>query len=226
MAAKRKTSKRKKLKIAVLISGRGSNLQALIDAQKNKGYPAEIVLVLSNVAGAPGLARAKKAGLPTAVISHKDFAGREPFDAAMTAAIEAAGADLVCLAGFMRLLTDAFIARWRDKLVNIHPSLLPAFKGLHVHERVIETGARFSGCTVHFVRPEMDTGPIIAQAVVPVRADDDAEAVAARVLEQEHKIYPLAVKLIAEGRVRVVNEIAVIDGATAPTGALINPGKV
>ena len=226
MAAKRKTSKRKKLKIAVLISGRGSNLQALIDAQKNKGYPAEIVLVLSNVAGAPGLARAKKARLPIAVVSHKDFAGREPFDAAMTAAIEAAGAELVCLAGFMRLLTDAFIARWRDKLVNIHPSLLPAFKGLHVHERVIETGARFSGCTVHFVRPEMDTGPIVAQAVVPVRADDDADAVAARVLEQEHKIYPLAVKLIAEGRVRVVNEIAVIDGATAPKGALINPGRV
>ena len=214
------------LKLAVLISGRGSNLQALIDAGKKKDYPAEIVLVISNVAGATGLARANKAGIPTRVISHKDFDDRAPFDAAMTKAIEASGAELVCLAGFMRLLTDEFIARWRDRLVNIHPSLLPAFKGLHVHERVVEIGARFTGCTVHYVRPEMDTGPIIAQAVVPVRADDDAAAVAARVLEQEHKIYPMAVKLIAEGRVRVVNEVAVIDGAEPPTGALINPGKV
>ena len=214
------------LKLAVLISGRGSNLQALIDAGKKKDYPAEIVLVISNVAGAPGLARAKKAGIPTEVISHKAFAGRAPFDAMMTKAIEASGADLVCLAGFMRLLTDEFIAHWRDRLINIHPSLLPAFKGLNVHERVVETGARFTGCTVHFVRLEMDTGPIIAQAVVPVHADDDAEAVAARVLEQEHKIYPMAVRLIAEGRVRVAGEVAVIDGATAPTGALINPGKV
>lgn len=214
------------LKLAVLISGRGSNLQALIDAGKKKDWPAEIVLVISNVAGAPGLERAKKAGIPTRVISHKDFAGREPFDAAMTKAIEASGAGLVCLAGFMRLLTDEFIGHWRDRLINIHPSLLPAFKGLHVHERVVEMGARFTGCTVHFVRPEMDTGPIIAQAAVPVRPDDDADAVAKRVLAQEHKIYPMAVKLIAEGRVRVVNEVALIDGAEAPTGVLINPGKV
>jgi len=214
------------LKLAVLISGRGSNLQALIDAGAKKDWPAEIVLVISNVAAAPGLARANKAGIPTKVISHKDFTGREPFDAAMTEAIEAAGAELVCLAGFMRLLSDSFIAHWRDRLINIHPSLLPAFKGLHVHERVVEMGARFSGCTVHYVRPEMDTGPIIAQAVVPVRADDDADAVAQRVLAQEHKIYPLAVRLIAEGRVRVANEIAVIDGAEAPTGVLVNPAKV
>jgi phosphoribosylglycinamide formyltransferase 1 len=219
-------AKRNKLKLAVLISGRGSNLQALIDAQKKKDYPAEIVLVISNVAGAPGLERAKKAGLPTRIISHKDFDGRESFDAAMTEEIEASGAGLICLAGFMRLLSDEFIDYWRDRLINIHPSLLPAFKGLHVHERVVEAGARFSGCTVHFVRPEMDTGPIIAQAVVPVRSDDDAAAVAARVLDQEHKIYPMAVKLIAEGRVRVVNEVAVIDGAKAPKGVLINPEKV
>jgi len=214
------------MKIAVLISGRGSNLQALIEAQRNKGFPAEIVLVLSNVAEAKGLAHAKKAGIPSTVISHKDFDGREPFDAAMTQAIEAAGAEFVCLAGFMRLLSDPFIERWRDRLINIHPSLLPAFKGLHVHERVIEMGARFSGCTVHYVRPDMDTGPIIVQAAVPVHADDDAETLAARVLEQEHKIYPLAVKLIAEGRVRVVDEVAVIDGAKAAKGALINPEKV
>jgi phosphoribosylglycinamide formyltransferase 1 len=214
------------MKIAVLISGRGSNLQALIDAQKRKNWPAEIVLALANVAGAQGLEWAKKAGIPTTVISHKDFDGREPFDAAMTQAIEAAGAEFVCLAGFMRLLSDAFIERWRDRLINIHPSLLPAFKGLHVHERVIEMGARFSGCTVHYVRSDMDTGPIIVQAAVPVHADDDAETLAARVLEQEHKVYPLAVKLIAEGRVRVVDEVAIVDGAKAPKGALINPEKV
>jgi phosphoribosylglycinamide formyltransferase 1 len=214
------------MKIAVLISGRGSNLQALIEAGKKKNYPAEIVLVLSNVAKAKGLAHAVDAGIPTEVISHKDFDGRAPFDAAMTEAIEKAGAEFVCLAGFMRLLSDEFIDRWRDRLINIHPSLLPAFKGLHVHERVIEMGARFSGCTVHYVRAEMDTGPIIVQAAVPVHADDDPGTLAARVLKQEHKIYPLAVRLIAEGRVRVVDEVAVIDGAKAPTGALINPEKV
>ncbi|MFQ5765907.1 MAG: phosphoribosylglycinamide formyltransferase [Rhodospirillales bacterium] len=211
------------MKTAVLISGRGSNLQALIDARETKDWPAEIVLVLSNESGAQGLGRAKKAGIPTAVIDHRGFDGREPFDEAMTEAVEKAGAKFVCLAGFMRLLTDGFIDRWRDRLINIHPSLLPAFKGLHVHERVIEAGARFSGCTVHFVRAEMDSGPIIAQAVVPVSPDDDADALAARVLEQEHRIYPLAVRLIAEGRVRVVNEVAIIDGALAPTGALVNP---
>lgn len=214
------------MKIAVLISGRGSNLKALIEATKKKGYPAEIVLVLSNVADAPGLAYAVDAGIPTEVIDHKDFDGREPFDAAMTKAIEAAGAEFVCLAGFMRLLSDAFIERWRDRLINIHPSLLPAFKGLHVHERVVAMGARFTGCTVHYVRSEMDTGPIIVQAAVPVLADDDAETLAARVLEQEHKIYPLAVRLVAEGRVRVVDEVALVDGAKPPKGALINPEKV
>lgn len=214
------------MKIAVLISGRGSNLQALIAAAQKKNYPADIALVLSNVAEAKGLTHAVDAGIPTEVISHKDFDGREPFDAAMTAAIEKAGAEFVCLAGFMRLLSEQFIDRWRDRLVNIHPSLLPAFKGLHVHERVVEMGARFSGCTVHYVRHEMDSGPIIVQAAVPVHAGDDAETLAARVLKQEHKIYPLAVKLIAEGRVRVVDEVAQIDGAKPPAGVLINPEKV
>jgi phosphoribosylglycinamide formyltransferase-1 len=219
--------KSERLKVAVLISGRGSNLQALIDAQKKKNWPAKIVLVISNVPGAKGLARAKKAGIPTAVIDHKKFDGRGPFDAAMTAAIGKSGAELVCLAGFLRLLTDEFIGRWRNKLVNIHPSLLPAFKGLHTHERAIEAGVRFHGCTVHFVRPDLDTGPVIAQAVVPVLPTDDADRLAARVLEQEHKIYPMAVRLIAEGRVRVKDEIALIDGAKPPKAkaALVSPEK-
>lgn len=212
-----------KLKLAVLISGRGSNLQALIDACAAPDYPAEIVLVLSNKASAQGLERAANAGLQTAAIDYKAFPDRESFDAEMTAAIDASGAELVCLAGFMRLLSDAFVDRWRDRMINIHPSLLPAFKGLDVHERVIARGARYSGCTVHFVRREMDTGPIITQAVVPVRDGDTADSLAARVLEREHVIYPLAVRWIAEGRVTLDGEHAKIEGAAHPDGALINP---
>ncbi|PPR68410.1 MAG: Phosphoribosylglycinamide formyltransferase [Alphaproteobacteria bacterium MarineAlpha3_Bin1] len=204
------------MKIAVLISGRGSNLQALIDAENQPGWPAEIVLVISNVAGAQGLERAKAAGIPTTVINHKDFEDRETFDASMTEAIEKSaagnGAELVCLAGFMRLLSTHFIDHWRDRLINIHPSLLPAFKGLEVHQRVLDAGEEFSGCTVHFVRPEMDTGPILLQTKVPVQPGDAADTLAARVLEQEHVIYPEAVRLIAEGRVKVDGELALIDG--------------
>lgn len=211
------------MKLAVLISGRGSNLQALIDACADAAFPAEIALVLSNKADAFGLERAQKAGIATEVLSHKDFTDRETFDAAMTEAIEASGADFVCLAGFMRLLSDGFVRHWRDKLINIHPSLLPAYKGLHVHERMIEEGARFAGCTVHFVRPAMDEGPIIVQAVVPVHPDDTPDTLAARILEQEHVIYPLAVKMIAQGRVRVSGEVVHIDDPETPTGALINP---
>ncbi|MEE8351973.1 MAG: phosphoribosylglycinamide formyltransferase [Rhodospirillales bacterium] len=199
------------MKVAVLISGRGSNLQALIDAE------AEIVLVISNVESAQGLERAAKAGIPTIVINHKDFDGRQPFDAAMTEAIEAGDADLVCLAGFMRILSNDFIAHWRDRLINIHPSLLPAYKGLNVQQRVLDAGEAQAGCSVHFVRPEMDTGPIILQAKIPVMADDDADKLASRILEQEHIIYPEALRLIVEGRVTIENERAVIDGA--PTDA-------
>ena len=204
------------MKIAVLISGRGSNLQALIDAANQPGWPAEIVLVISNVAGAQGLERAKAAGIPTTVINHKDFEDRETFDASMTEAIEKSaagnGAELVCLAGFMRLLSTHFIDHWRDRLINIHPSLLPAFKGLEVHQRVLDAGEEFSGCTVHFVRPEMDTGPILLQTKVPVQPGAAADTLAARVLEQEPVIYPEAVRLIAEGRVKVDGELALIDG--------------
>lgn len=213
-----------KLRIAVFISGRGTNLQSLIDASTEDSYPAEIALVLSNVAGAFGLRRAENAGIPTVVVDHRDYEGRESFEDVLQEKVAGAKAELVCLAGFMRLLTDNFVNRWRERLINIHPSLLPSFKGIHVHDRVIEHGARFSGCTVHYVRPAMDDGPIIAQACVPVHSDDDGDALAARVLSQEHRIYPLVVRLIAEGRVRVVNERVLIDGAETPDGALLNPG--
>jgi len=213
-----------RLKVAVLISGRGSNLQALIDACLHAGFPAAIVLVISDVPGAHGLRRAGKAGIPTAVVERKDFEDRDGFEDALTGALLEAAPELVCLAGFMRVLGDGFVGRWQGRLINIHPSLLPAFKGVHVHERVVEAGVRISGCTVHFVRPAVDDGPIIVQAAVPVHADDDADALAARVLSQEHRIYPLAVRLIAEGRVRVVDEHVLIDGAAMPEGALVNPG--
>ena len=205
---------RAKLKLAVLISGRGSNLQALIDACARADYPARIALAISNVAGAGGLARAEAAGIPTATIPHREFETREAFEAEITAALRRAGVELVCLAGFMRLLTPGFVEDWRDRLINIHPSLLPDYKGLHVHERVIEAGEDFSGCTVHYVRPDMDSGPIIKQAKVAVEADDNADTLAARVLEQEHIIYPEAVRLIAEGRVRIENECVVINAGT------------
>jgi phosphoribosylglycinamide formyltransferase-1 len=212
-----------KIRVGVLISGRGSNLQALIDAAAQPSYPAEIALVISNVAGAFGLERARTAGIATTVIDHRAFAGREPFEDALDTALSAAGVDLVCLAGFMRLLTPTFVSRWHDRLINIHPSLLPAFRGLHVHEAVIAYGARFTGCTVHFVRAAMDDGPIIVQAVVPVHADDTAESLANRVLAEEHRIYPLAVRLFAEGRLSVVGERVRIEDMRSPAGALINP---
>jgi phosphoribosylglycinamide formyltransferase 1 len=215
-----------KLRLGILISGRGSNMQALIEACGDQAYPAEIVVVISNVPGAPGLARATATGITTLVIDHRAYADRSAFEDALHAALLARRVDLVCLAGFMRLLTDAFVGRWHDRLINIHPSLLPAFRGLRVHERVIAYGARFSGCTVHFVRPAMDDGPIIIQAVVPVHPDDDAERLAARVLIEEHRIYPLAVRLIAEGRARVIAERVVITDARAPSLGLLNPEPV
>lgn len=212
-----------RLRTAVLISGRGSNLQALIDACSDPAFPAEIVRVLSNRGDAAGLDRARRAGIAAEVVAHRDFPDRTSFDAALDRALRACGAELVCLAGFMRLLTDGFVAAWRDRLVNIHPSLLPAFKGLHTHERALAAGVRFSGCTVHFVRPATDEGPIIVQAAVPVLPDDDAGRLAARVLAAEHRAYPLALRLVAEGRVRVLGERALVDAPAAPDTALLNP---
>jgi phosphoribosylglycinamide formyltransferase 1 len=213
-----------KLKVAVLISGRGSNLQALIAACAAPDFPAAIKLVIANRADAGGLAHATKAGIATAIIPHRDYRSREAFDAALTAALEGAAIELVCLAGFMRLLTPAFVAHWRDRLINIHPSLLPAFPGLDTHVRALAAGVRFSGCTVHFVRAEMDSGPIIVQAAVPVLPHDDAETLAARVLAAEHKAYPLALRLIGEGKLRIDGERVEVAGADgAPLPSLINP---
>ncbi len=213
------------MKFAVLISGRGSNLQALIDACRDETCPGEIVLVVSNKAGVQGLERAREAGIPTQTFDPKAYADRETFDEAMSTAIKDAGAHFICLAGYMRLLSDGFVRQWRDKLINIHPSLLPAYKGLHVHERMIEDGARFAGCTVHFVRPTLDEGPIIAQAVVPVHPDDTPDDLAGRILKQEHILYPMVLKLIAQGRVRLSTERVLIDRHTPPEGTLMNPMK-
>ena len=212
------------LKLAVLISGRGSNLQALIEAASTTAFPAEIVCVISNNAGAGGLERAAAAGLSTAVVPHRDYPDRESFESSLSEEIRSSGAELVALAGFMRLLTATFVEEWSNQLINIHPSLLPAFKGLHTHERALEAGVRYTGCTVHYVRPEMDEGPVIVQAAVPVLPGDDADTLAARVLKQEHVIYPLAVRLIAENRVRVEAERAMIDDAGLGTPrATMNP---
>lgn len=185
--------------VAVLISGRGSNLRALIAAAAAEDYPARIALVLSNKPEAEGLEIARAAGIATLVIESRGKE-RAAFDAEMDAALKSNGIDLICLAGFMRLLTTEFVQAWYGRMINIHPSLLPAFKGTDVHARVVASGVRFTGCSVHFVSPEMDEGPIIAQAVVPVPPEATAETVAAAVLEQEHALYPQALKLLAEGR--------------------------
>lgn len=200
-----------RLKLGVLISGRGSNLQALIDATADPAFPAEITVVISNIADVQGLQRAAEAGIATCVIDHKAHDGRAAFESALTEALEEHQVRLVCLAGFMRLLTKGFVDHWRDRIINIHPSLLPAFKGLNTHERVLDYGVKFTGCTVHFVRAEMDEGPIIVQGVVPVISSDTPDRLATRVLQVEHRIYPLAVRLVAEGRARVVGNAVNID---------------
>jgi phosphoribosylglycinamide formyltransferase-1 len=212
-----------RLKVAVLISGRGSNLQSLLDAAALPDYPAEIVLVISNRADAGGLERAARAGVRSLIIPHRDFASREAFDGALDRALRAAGAELVCLAGFMRLLGEGFVNAWRDRILNIHPSLLPAFKGIHVHEQVLAAGVKVTGCTVHVVRPAMDDGPIVVQAAVPVLPGDDAALLEARVLAAEHRAYPLAVRLFAEGRVRVCGGTTLVEDANCPAAALLSP---
>ncbi len=184
-------------RVAVLISGRGSNLQALLKAAVDQSYPAEIALVISNRADAQGLLRAQEYNVPTLVIDHKGFATREDFDAALTKALRRAKIDLICLAGFMRVLSAGFIAEWPDQILNIHPSLLPAFRGLNVQAQALAAGVKLSGCTVHIVRPALDDGPIIAQAAVPVLAGDDVEKLTARILAAEHQLYPAALALIA-----------------------------
>ncbi len=208
------------MRLGVLISGRGSNLQALIEACADPAYPAEIGLVVSNRADAAGLARAAAANIPTVVIADRE--GRE-FAAAADARLRAADTELVCLAGFMRLLDTGFVEAWRDHLINIHPSLLPAFPGLHAQRQALSAGVRFAGCSVHFVRPQVDTGPIIAQAVVPVHPGDDEERLSARILAAEHRLYPLAVRLVAEGRTRIIDATVEIDGWQVRDFAALNP---
>jgi phosphoribosylglycinamide formyltransferase 1 len=214
-----------RLKAAVLISGRGSNLGALIAACADPGFPAQLILVISNVADAPGLAHAKAAGIATVVIDHRQHESREAFDAAMEARLHEAGAQLICLAGFMRVLSGGFVRRWQGQLINIHPSLLPSFKGTHVHQQAIAAGVRISGCTVHYVTPELDSGPVIAQAAVPVHGGDSVEALAARVLDAEHRLYPMALKMIAQGRVRLEGERVVYANCAFADGLLFNPSE-
>lgn len=209
--------------IVILISGRGSNMQSLLDAAADGTLPVRVAAVLSNRPDAKGLEIAAARGIPTRVIDHKQYDGREAFDATMAEAIDAFAPDLVVLAGFMRILSDAFVGHYAGRLINIHPSLLPAFTGLHTHQRALDEGVRIHGCTVHFVTPALDHGPIIVQAAVPVLDGDDATRLAARVLAQEHRIYPQAVRWFAEGRLRLVDGRVELDAEQNPVACLISP---
>ncbi|WP_137972216.1 MULTISPECIES: phosphoribosylglycinamide formyltransferase [unclassified Pseudomonas] len=208
--------------VVVLISGSGSNLQALIDSIANDGNPARIAAVISNRADAYGLERARQAGIATRVLDHKQFDGREAFDTALVEAIDGFDPQLVVLAGFMRILTGNFVRHYEGRLLNIHPSLLPKYKGLHTHQRALEAGDSEHGCSVHFVTEELDGGPLVVQAVVPVESGDTPESLAQRVHSQEHHIYPLAMRWFAEGRLRLGASGAQLDGKDLPaTGHLI-----
>jgi phosphoribosylglycinamide formyltransferase-1 len=214
-----------KPRVAVLISGRGSNMSALIHAARRQSYPAEVALVLSNRSDAAGLAHAQAAGITTCTVDHMAHgSNREQFERAMQELLEQHHIDLVCLAGFMRLLTPWFVSRWDGRLLNIHPALLPAFKGLDTHRRALAAGVKIHGASVHFVMAEMDSGPIIVQGAVAVREDDDAESLAARVIEIEHRLYPLALSLVASGRVRVIGGRCLIEDAADVADCLIVPG--
>jgi phosphoribosylglycinamide formyltransferase-1 len=207
---------------AVLISGRGSNLKALIEATGRPASAARIVLVLAD-GEAPGLEHARRAGIVAEVIGRTSFASRAEFERQLDLRLQHFGIELICLAGFMRVLSPWFVGRWRNRILNVHPSLLPAFRGLGTHERALEAGVRVHGCTVHLVRPEVDAGPILVQAAVPVLPDDTPDTLAARVLDSEHRIYPLALDLMASGRVRIEGERALIDASSPSTSALLNP---
>ncbi|HMF26795.1 MAG TPA: phosphoribosylglycinamide formyltransferase [Pseudolabrys sp.] len=213
-------------RVAILVSGRGSNMAALIEAAKDRNYPAEVVLVLSNRPDAGGLLIARTAGIATDIVDHTIFGkDRAGFERVLQAVLEKHRIDIVCLAGFMRLLTAKFVERWQGRMLNIHPALLPAFKGLDTHKRALEAGAKVHGATVHFVVPEMDSGPIIAQGAVSVQPGESEEALAARVLTVEHCIYPLALKLVAEGRVRIQKGRCLIDGVPVPDTASLAPSS-
>ena len=214
----------KKLRLGVLASGGGTNLQSIIDRCTDGSIDAEIVTVICNNPDAGALDRADRASIPTQTINHRDFAKREDFDIAVVTALQEANVELVVLAGFMRIITETFVEAFPNRIMNIHPALLPAFPGLHVQQKALDYGARFSGCTVHFVDGGVDTGPIIMQAVVPILPGDDEDTLAARILEQEHQIYPRAIQLLAEGRIKVDGRQVCINPPTAQvSGALINP---
>lgn len=209
--------------IVILISGRGSNMGSLLAAVAAGTLPVRVAAVLSNRPDAAGLQSAAAQGVPTRVVDHKQFADRAAFDAAMSEAIDAFAPDLVVLAGFMRILSEGFVRRYEGRLMNIHPSLLPAFPGLHTHRKALDEGVRVHGCTVHFVTPTLDHGPVVVQAAVPVLDDDDEAALAARVLAQEHRVYPQAVRWFAEGRLRLVGQRVLLDAPQDAAGALIAP---
>jgi phosphoribosylglycinamide formyltransferase-1 len=215
-----------KKRVAILISGRGSNMAALVAAAKAPASPAEVALVLSNRPDAAGLVTARQEGIPTAIVDHSGFADREAFERAMQAVLEAQNVELVCLAGFMRRLTPWFVGRWEGRMINIHPALLPAFKGLDTHARALAAGVKIHGASVHFVVPDVDSGPLIAQGAVEVRDDDTAETLAARVLAIEHRIYPLALALLASGRIKLVEGRCRIEGSHPTAGAMIVPDGV
>ena len=196
--------------LVVLVSGSGSNLQAIIDATSNPDYPAEIVAVISNIEGVKGLERAEKASIPTAVLDHKNFPDRESYDFALHELIDSYHPEIIVLAGFMRILTDEFVNTYLGKMLNIHPSLLPKYKGLNTHQKAIDAGDKRHGATVHFVTPDLDSGPLIIQAEVPVLANDTSESLAARVLEKEHQIYPLAIEWLASGRISMTDDGSVL----------------
>lgn len=212
-----------RLKVGVLISGRGSNLQALLDAAADPSFPAEIVLVASNVPAVAGLERAEKAGVATATVNHRDYENRASFDTAITQALENAGVEFVCLAGFMRLVTKEFVEHWHNRMINIHPALLPLFPGLDTHQRALDEGCKLHGCTVHYIRHEMDSGPIVGQAAVPVLSGDTESSLAARVLTAEHKLYPECLRLIAEGKVTIQGNELTSPVSFPEVGMICNP---
>jgi phosphoribosylglycinamide formyltransferase-1 len=212
-----------KKRVGILISGRGSNMMALVEAARAADFPTEIVIVISNRPEAAGLAWARREGLATETIDHKAFARREDFEAQVHGALCAADVDLVCCAGFMRLMTAGFVEQWRGRMLNIHPSLLPSFKGLHTHERALAAGVKIAGCTVHFVVPEMDSGPIVAQAAVPVLEGDTPDSLAARILAAEHKLYPHALRLVAAGAARLEGGRVLVAKSANEAAQLFSP---
>ncbi|HRO00611.1 phosphoribosylglycinamide formyltransferase [Nitrobacter sp.] len=216
-----------KRRVAILISGRGSNMTALVEAAKAEGFPAEIALVISNKAGAAGLARARAAGIETLVIESKPFGkDRAAFEAELQSALDGKRIEFICLAGFMRLFTAEFARCWHGRMLNIHPSLLPSFRGIDPHGQALRAGVKISGATVHFVVAETDAGPIVMQGAVTVRDDDTAETLAARVLEIEHRIYPDALRLVAGGGVRLDGDICKTSANASPDDSLISPSVI